>query len=273
SALGFSLGASREGPPKSITQAATRRPAWQSWQIMLMIDEAQDIKAGMTNAGYGTLRVLHQGLSQAPLSFCAFGLPGTQQALGEVGVSRLVDGRSIRLGGISDTAARQMIDRCFKHFGVKGGETWLELILNRASNWPQHLAVYLNAAIRQIRSAGTQSMNARATDKDKALYEGDQSRANYYRQRLARLTRHNIEFGVLAMELAKLIQETNLQIHTSDLMKAIRTFYPNMTSADITQFIQESEYSGFLAPTNDDKYAYYVPIPSFARYLLDAGSA
>ncbi len=273
SALGFSLGTSHKGPPKSIAQAATRRPSWQSWQIVLLIDEAQVIKPGVTNAGYGTLSMLHQGLSQAPLSFCAFGLPGTQQALSEVGISRLADSRCIRLGGISDTAAQQMIERCFKRFGVVSGEQWLKAILDRASNWPQHLAVYLNAAIRQIRNTGNDSMDARIAGLDKAMREGDRSRANYYRQRIARLNQYNIEFGELAMELAKLIQETNLQIHTSDLMKAIRAFYPKMTSADITQFIQESEHSGFLAPTNDDKYAYCVPIPSFARYLLDAGSA
>lgn len=272
-ALGFSLGASREGPPKSIARAAARRPAWQSWQIVLLIDEAQDIKPGEVNAGFGTLSALHQGLARAPVSFCAFGLPGTLLNLGDAGVSRLAYGRSIRLGGIGETAARQMIDRCFKSFGVAGGAPWREAILDRAANWPQHLAVYLNAAIHQVREASPERMDAGSADLEEAMREGDCARASYYEQRLARLRRRHGGFEKLARELVPTIHERGGRLPYSELFDLVeevgrQTF--SLSGTNATQFIRDAEHSGFLMLA-DDEHAYSIPIPSFAGHLIDGG--
>ncbi len=271
SVMGFSLGASREGPPKTISEAAGRRSnAWQSWQIVLMIDEAQDIKPGDVNAGSGTLSALHQGLARAPVSFCAFGLPGTLLALSDAGVSRLADGRSIRLGGIDETAARHMVNRCFESFGVKGGATWREAIIARAANWPQHLAVYLNAVIRQLREAGPGRMDARGADLDAAMREGDRARARYYGQRLARLRRRHGGFEKLARELVPTLLERGGRLPYSDLFDLVEElgrgiFTPS--GANATQFIRDAEHGGLLAPAEDGD-VYSMPIPSFAGHLL-----
>ena len=268
--LGFSLGASREGPPRSIAQAVVRRPAWQSWQIVLMIDEAQGIRPGEVNAGGGTLSALHQGIVRAPISFCAFGLPGSLLALDDVSVSRPAGGRTIHLRGLDDRAAGQTVDRCFKAFGVRNGARWREAILARAANWPQHLAVYLNAAVRQLREASPERMDAAGADMGAAMREGDRARANYYRQRIARLTRRNIEFGNLARGLAPLFEDRDSRLPDADLTKAIRAVSPDLSNADITRFMQDAEHSGFLVLA-DDEYAWSMPIPSFARHLLGDG--
>jgi len=270
SVLGFSLGASREGAPRSIAQAAARRPAWQSWQIVLMIDEAQGIRPGERNAGSGTLSALHQGIVRAPVSFCAFGLPGTLLALGDVSVSRPAGGRAIHLRGLDDRAAGQTVERCFSAFGVRNGAAWREAILARAANWPQHLAVYLNAAIRQLREASPERMDAGGADLEAAMREGDRARSDYYRQRIARLTRRNIEFGNLARGLAPLFEGRESRLPAADLTKAIRVLSPNLSDADITRFAQDAEHSGFLVLA-DNGYAYSMPIPSFARHLLGDG--
>ncbi len=68
------------------------------------------------------------------------------------------------LRGLDDRAAGQTVERCFKAFGVRNGGAWREAILARAANWPQHLAVYLNAAIRQLREAGPERMDAGGAD-------------------------------------------------------------------------------------------------------------
>ena len=270
SVLGFSLGASREGPPRSIAQAAARRPAWQSWQIVLLIDEAQGIHPGEPHAGGGTLSALHQGIVRAPVSFCAFGLPGTLLALGDVSVSRLSGGRAIHLRGLDDRAAGQTVERCFKAFGVRNGEAWREAILARAANWPQHLAVHLNAAIRQLREASPERMDAASADFDAAMREGDQARARYYEQRLARLRRRHGGFEKLARELVPALLERGGRLLYSELFDLVeklgrRIFASSGTNA--TQFIRDAEHSGFLAPA-DDEHAYSMPIPSFARHLL-----
>ncbi len=273
SVMGFSLGASREGPPKSVAQAAARRPAWQSWQIVLMIDEAQGIRPGEHHAGAGTLSALHQGIVRAPVSFCAFGLPGTLLALGDVDVSRLADGRGIHLRGLDDRAAGQTVDRCFGAFGVRGGTAWREAILARAANWPQHLAVYLNAAVRQLREASPERMDAGGADLQAAMHEGDRARARYYEQRLARLRRRHGGFEKLAKALAPVLLERGESLHYNELFDLVedlgqRIFPPSGTNA--TQFIQDAEHSGFLAPAGDER-GYLMPIPSFARYLLGDG--
>ena len=89
SAMGFSVGAKGEAPPETLPQAARLRGRdWADWQVVLLIGEAQGISPQLPGAAPGTLSSIHRGLVSAPLSFCAFGLPGTSTALAEVGVSR-----------------------------------------------------------------------------------------------------------------------------------------------------------------------------------------
>ena len=271
SVMGFSRGASREGPPKTLSEAAGRRSnAWQSWQIVLMIDEAQGIQPGERRAGGGTLSALHQGIVRAPVSFCAFGLPGTLLALGDVGVSRPSGGRAIHLRGLDDRAAGQTVDRCFKSFGVRNGAPWREAILARAANWPQHLAAYLNAAVRQLREDSPERMNAGEADMEAAMREGDRVRARYYEQRLARLRRRHGGFEKLARALVPTLRERGGRLPYSELFDLVeelgqRTFALSGTNA--TQFIRDAEHSGFLAPAGDGG-AYSISIPSFAGHLL-----
>jgi len=272
--MGFSLGASRKGPPKTLSEAADRRSnTWQSWQIILMIDEAQGIEPGERHAGGGTLSALHQGIVRAPVSFCAFGLPGTLLALGDVSVSRPSGGRAIHLGGLDDRAAGQTVDRCFNAFGVKGGAAWREAILARAANWPQHLAVYLNAAIRQLREASPERMDAAEADIGGAMREGDRVRERYYGQRLARLRRRHGGFEKLARDLVPALLERGGRLPYSELFDLVeefgqRTFPPSGTTA--TEFIRDAEHSGFLAPAEDGNI-YSMPIPPFAGHLLGHG--
>ena len=271
SVLGFSLGASREGPPTTMAEASERRSnAWQPWQIVLMIDEAQGIAPGKPHGGKGTLSALHQGLVKSPVSFCAFGLPGTLLALADVNVSRLVDGRTMRLGGLDAAAARQTVNRCFSAFDVEGGGPWREAILKRAANWPQHLAVYLNAAISRIREASPDCMDARRADITAAMRLGDRSRAKYYRQRVARMRRRHGGFEKLARELVPSLRERGGRLPYSDLFDLVEEVgrrTSTLTGANATQFIQDAEHSGFLA-LNADEASYSMPIPSFAGHLL-----
>ncbi len=269
--MGFSLGASREGPPSSISEAAgRRRAAWHSWQIVLMIDEAQGIRAGKPHAGQGTLSALHQGIARAPVSFCAFGLPGTLMALADVDVSRPSGGRTIHLGGLDEAAARQTVNRCFQAFGVSNSAPWGDAIIERAANWPQHLALYLNAAIRQISGNNPSEMNTEHADLQVAMREGDQGRAKYYGQRLARIRRHHGGFEKLARELAPILRDRAGRIPYSDLFDIVENIgrrTSSLSGTNATQFIRDAEQGGLLAPS-DDGETYDMPISSFAGYLL-----
>ena len=83
---------------------------------MLLIDEAQGISDGVPGGVPGTLSSIHQGFAATPISFCAFGLPGTWNALSKVDVSRTSSFHDLTLAGLDDAEARMAVDRCFERF-------------------------------------------------------------------------------------------------------------------------------------------------------------
>ena len=130
-AFWFSLGPKLDKPPRTI-QAAYRACAedWNRWQVVLLFDEAQDISKDAPGASPGTLKSIHQGISKAPISFCAFGLPGTFTALRRVGVSRRSGGYTLRLSALEAREAEMAVNRCFAQYGVKNGEAWKRAVLD-----------------------------------------------------------------------------------------------------------------------------------------------
>lgn len=272
SALGFSLGPSRDEPPRTLDEAAGRRPAWQSWQIVLMIDEAQQLVRGQPHAGWGTLSALHKGTVRAPVSFCAFGLPGTLAALADAGVSRPTGGRTILLAGLDDTAARHMVNRCFKALGVTNGAAWRKAILARSANWPQHLATYLAEAVEQIREASPMGRDASAADLAAAMRTGDLERTEYYGRRLDRLGRHRGEFEEVARELVPFLRKRGGAASYSDLLNRVNEIMrtkPSLADASATEFVRDAEHAGLLTVSaGRGGRVCSMPIPSFAGYLL-----
>ena len=271
SVLGFSLGASREGPPRTLAQAAGRRPAWHSWQIVLLIDEAQGIEPGQPHAGRGTLSALHKGTVKAPISFCAFGLPGVLAALGEVNVSRLTSGRTIHLAGLDDTAAQHTANRCLNALGVANAAPWREAVLTRSANWPQHLGIYLTEAIEQIRAASPNEMDARRANLAAAMRLGDKRRMEYYEQRMARLCLRRGEFEEVARELAPFLREHGGKVSYSNLLNRVSEIAattPSLYGAGATQFMRDAEHAGLLSVSSaPGGRVCSMPIPSFGRYL------
>ena len=273
SVFGFSLGASREGPPTTIEDAAGRRSnAWKFWQVVLMVDEAQGIRPGKPHAGEGTLSALHQGLVDAPVSFCAFGLPGTVLALGDVDVSRPTGGRTVQLAGLEASAAQQTVNRCFSAFGVTNGAPWREAILARSANWPQHLAIYLVEAIEQIRGASPKCMDAGCADLAAAMRLGDLERTEYYGRRVARLGRRRGEFEEIAREIVPFLRDHDRTAPYSDVLNHVNEIMrtnPLLSATSATEFIRDSEHAGFLAVSSGTGgRVCSMPIPSFAGYLL-----
>ena len=173
----------------------------------------------------------------------------------------------MHLGGLDTRAAKQTVNRCFNTFGVEGGAPWREAILDRAVNWPQHLAVYLNAAISQIHEASPDRMDARRADLPAAMRLGDRSRTKYYSQRFARLTRRNMGFGDLARRLAPMVRGREPGYPAADLLNVVRSMNPDASDVDITKFFEDAQHSGFLA-LNVDEAAYSMPISTFAGHLL-----
>ena len=195
SVMGFQLGAAPSGLLEDIEAVSAKRShQWNDWQTVLLIDEAQGISGRVSGAVPGTLSSIHQGMVSAPLSFCAFGLPGTWDALGDAGISRASAGHDLPLAGLDDRAARMAVDRCFARFVVTHGEAWQAAIRERSANWPQHLATYLHAAltILQANAPSPEVMgDARRSPLSEAIALGDAGRKAYYGRRLRGMTRDN----------------------------------------------------------------------------------
>ena len=100
--------------------------------------------------------------------------------------------------------------------------------------------------------------------------EGDRARERHYGQRLARRRLRHVGFEKLAKELVPALLERGGRLPYSelfDLFEAVgrRTFPLSGTNA--TQFIQDAEHSGLLAPA-EGADVYSMPIPPFAGHLL-----
>lgn len=269
SAMGFSIGA-KAPPPGTLQQAAHMRGReWADWQIVLLIDEAQ----GISNAGPGairdTLSSIHQGIVRAPLSFCAFGLAGTMEALSSVDVSRPAGGRHMMLLGLDARAARMAVRRCFAQYGVAHAEAWEEAILERSANWPQHVATYLNGALTVLqRNAQSPEVmgDARRAPLAEALSLGDGGRRGYYDLRIRRLNRDNVRHARYARALVPMFRERDGILPIDVAIDALEAPPLSLPAQEADRFLADATHSGFLSGFPEGPLR--LPIPSFASHLM-----
>lgn len=268
SITGFSVGAAQATPNVSIADVASARGGgWNPYQIAIFVDEAQMIPVQNPNTGQpsSVLYRIHQGRAGAALSLCVFGLPGTSEALADAGISRTVAERSMRLGPLDPTDCEKAARRCFQQFQVANAEGWVESIVARSGEWPQHLAGYLVAAMSEIgehpRPHG--GYDAAQASLERAIAAGDTTRQQYYEQRRRSLA----QAGQLqlARRLAPELRANGL-MSEERLQTAISEVEPGCTKEERREFIQAAIHAGFVEERQD---GYAMPIPSFAAHLLN----
>ncbi|MYG14705.1 MAG: ATP-binding protein [Gammaproteobacteria bacterium] len=269
SAMGFAIGGREAPPPSTVLKLADLRGRhWSGWQIVLLIDEAQGISPHGPAAVGGTLSSIHQGLVHVPLSFCAFGLPGTADALSDVGVSRASIGHDLPLSGLDNRASRMAVRRCFSQYGVAHAEAWERAILERSANWPQHLATYLHAALT-ILHANAPSLevmgDAQRSPLSEAIALGDAGRKAYYGRRLRGMTRDNPLFRDYAADLAEALRGADRPPLESELTRNLMQRH-GVSVEVAADFLRKARHNGLLE--TDDEGRCSMPIPSFANHLL-----
>lgn len=269
-ALGVRIGGASSDRLEQLEHVADRRAKdWSDWQIVLLIDEAQQISDQAPGAIPGTLSSIHQGFVPAPISFCAFGLPGTWEALGDAGISRGSVGCDLPLAGLNDEASQMAVRRCFAQYQVENGDDWERAILERSANWPQHLAVYLNAALTTLeRDMGAQRGfgNADPALLPEAMALGDEGRKGYYDRRVRGLDRRNARHSRYARHLAPLLREGGGEMHLDDVVDYMEGAPLNLPPSEVDGFISAAQHSGFLERLPGSRLR--MPIPSFAAHLL-----
>ena len=266
-AAGVQLGGAR--PDEDIEAVAARRAAfWRDWQIVLLIDEAQKISDTVPDAVPGTLSSIHQGLAGAPISFCAFGLPGTWGALTESGVSRTSVAYDLLLTGLEAGESRMAVRRCFEWFGVRDADAWEEAVVARSGNWPQHLSVYLIGTLTLLKpgaEAGNAIGSVQGTSLDDALALGDKGREAFYARRMQGLREESASFERYALELAAMLHRASGQVESLDVTHHLMSGL-GLSDDTATQFRRAAQRSGLLSISQDSTCS--IPIPSFAGYLL-----
>ena len=268
SITGFSVGAAQATPNVSIADVASARGGgWNPYQIVIFVDEAQMIPARNPNTGQpsSVLYRIHQGRAGAALSLCVFGLPGTSEALADAGISRTVAERGIRLGRLGQTDCEKAARRCFRQFQVANAESWVESIVARSGEWPQHLAGYLVAAMFEIgdnRAPGG-GCDAAQASLERAIAAGDTTRQQYYEQRRRSLA-HAGQLR-LARGLAPELRDNGI-MSEERLQATIGEVEPDCTKDERREFIQAAIRAGFVEERQD---GYAMPIPSFAAHLLN----
>ncbi len=271
---GFSAFGVRLGPPPSLRdeplqEVASRNPEWSNWHVLVLIDEAQGITPAAPGAVPDTLSAIHQGFLPG-ISFCAFGLPGTFDALAAANVSRPTGGRAIELAGLDRRVATMVVRRCFAHFGVTHGAAWQAAILERSAGWPQHLVAYLCTALEEMspHADAPESMgDARRSSLSAAIAAGDRERADHYKRRVASLNRDNPAHEGIAAGLVPLLRERGGAMPQRDLIAHLAAPPQSLPPQAITDFLRSAKYSGMLVDTGHGRVC--MPIPTLGGYLLD----
>ena len=270
-AMGFSIGSKGAAPAGSMPQVARHRARdWADWQIVLLIDEAQGISANAPSGELGTLSAIHQGLPSASMSFCAFGLPGTLAALRAVNVSGRSSWQTLRLSCLEDWESEMAVNRCFAQYRVANGDAWKRAILDHSSNWPQHLAAYLNAALTVLKAnaPSPETMgDAERSSLAEAVSLGDEERIECYRDRVDSLTERSFRFEEFARVLVPVFRNDGGKPLKADVTGFLSTSL-SLDDGEIHGFLKAAERSGFISSVAEGR-RYAMPIPSFAGHLLD----
>ena len=271
SVFGLNVGAKMGEPHPNVLRDVprSRSPRWKDWQIMLMIDEAQSISAEDANADRALLSTLHQGVLPLNMTFCAFGLPGTFDALADAGVSRLLADAAIDLRGLDDESAAKVVDRCFAQYGLVDDGTWRDAILVRSCNWPQHLSAHLTAALKtvQARAGRGHDLGAPPDCLAQALESGDRLRSKYYNARLRTLTRTGQNHLECARHLLPMLRGEGGNAPESAIHDALGAPPLRLSAAASHAFLKAAKHSGLLTP-GELPGTVHLAIPTFAGHVL-----
>ena len=246
--------------------ALLRADEWAGWSIVLLIDEAQQIDPLRPHSSGSTLSAIHQGLVNLPVIFCAFGLPETIQALRKVGVSRPSSKRKFKLTGLDDNETQMAVNRAFCQFDLRQSGQLKEQIAEQSNGWPQHLVVYVDAALSAAKSQIERHgfADASTMDVQAVLQAGAQDRKAYYQDRIDAMKRTDLTFEGHAKLLAQHLLGTNGAIGTDDAIRLL-TKGRDISIGEAKLFLLEAQHCGLLAVDGDGNLI--SPIPSFLAHL------
>ncbi|MCY4171119.1 MAG: ATP-binding protein [Bacteroidetes bacterium] len=239
------------------------KKASKSRPLILVLDEAQHLHNIASIDAYrvvatGAMDALHNGKIGYPYILLAGGLDTSENALSDLGVSRITSSNKVRLGPMEmEEAKRVIVDYVHGEFGESVPDHWLSAIAEPTHGWPQHIVCYANAVGNKLISL---SRSPTGDDLDEALRNGWDIQMDYYEARA-----HDITWGQRAI-LAHLVAEIPVwgTLSKSHVVSALAEKYSQeVAEATFTRALRQ----GVLSKVKGGGYG--VPIPSMHRWLVD----
>ena len=229
--------------------------------LLLFLDEAQ--KLALAQSGHAEticdfLDAIHNGEMGRPVMLLTAGLSATKRAFKDLGVSRFKTNCYVELGPLKPEAERKVIDDWLKLEGrAKGDPTpWIDAIMQKTHGWPQHVAVYAQAAALQVRGdkrvMTPQGLQA-------VLEVGEIQRTKFYKSRAEGLDEDHRMAIAEAFASAREDQTQTRKAIMESLAKAV-----GKPEADTV--FKRALNNGVL-DHRDGRYV--IPIPSMRRWFID----
>ncbi len=232
--------------------------------LLLFLDEAQilgkqsDRTQEHRELMQNFLNSIHNGEMGRPVMLLTAGLSATKRAFKDLGVSRFKTNCYVELGPLKPEAEREVIKDWLKKDGrAKGDPTpWIDAIMQKTHGWPQHVAVYAQAAALQVRGdkrvMTPQGLQA-------VLEVGEMQRTKFYKSRAEELDEDHRMAIARAFASAREDQtQTRKAIMASLLQDA-----GNQKASDIFKLALQN---GVLDNRNG---RYAIPIPSMFDWFID----
>ncbi len=239
-------------------------PLLEDFRFVVFVDEAQNTPVHeMTKA---VLDCLHRDPHGIHLVAAFFGLSGTEEVLGECGLSRLGRGRVVNLEPLSKNQSKGSFTRMLNayHRGTREEKSfWAEALTDLSQGWPQHINRVGVAAGHVLSSNGRVLKRVLL---DRVLELGVEQKNKYYAQRLEAGRFPPWVYKQIALKAEK-NQGQLAGIVTFEEVDSLTESARKNENQTAGELVESALYAGLLAPVAGLPFHYCFPIPSLGDYL------
>ena len=198
----------------ALAEAAVRYKVQARGAVVVMVDEAQDLKERHMECA----KWLHMGTHGWPILPIYAGTGGTREAMKDAGIYRIGRNRQLRLQPMPPEETHLAFPAMCQKYGVMldaAESQWTEAISKDSVGFPQHLNVGLCEAAGEIVDAVEEGRepSLRIARENAAV-----SRRNYYRDRLGPTLQRQ---GVGMLAVVRAIRKTG-ELHRDDAADVLR---------------------------------------------------
>jgi len=236
--------------------------------LCLLVDEVQNLEPDQA----GMVRRLHEAVDGLPIVPVLAGLANARDVLAKRGISRLSIGTVHMLGRLEPGQPAESARAMLESFRVEAAEAeaarWAGLLEELSDRWPQHLRNGMSALAEGLLATG----GVLASIDEKTVLAGaEERRLDSYR---ARRSSEMLGSGLLLAAVMEAVPEDGLGY--VETLRVIEENAGAVSGRRLPPGMEPEEYLDHLvhrgALQDDGTGRLACPIPSFRRFLAEAGS-